>query len=432
VSAAEQEISRALEAVKTFDPHCHLRVWKPSADNLADILQYHHVWIELVSSGMGQQDVAQTGLPQELADPQIPPLERARRIVAYLPNIANTTLGLFLKWILRDLYSIDRLTLANFDEVWALVETRAKDAGWIDELLRVRCGIEASISVEEQGTPYSPRLLKAREVYATNLISGKLSPQDVLAEWERVFGREIRDAQDYVEFLRVVVDSMSSECRFIGLWVLPHLSGEPPLEGSVTAVLRKVRDGQLLEPAEIGAFCTFGLVRLLEVLRKTPIRLIQLIVGAEVLPPHRSITQWDSAFPGAMARLASRFEEFHFSLSSASDIHTQDVGVLAKHLPNISVAGYWWHTLYPFYVKKSLETRLDMVPINKIVAYFSDAYHAEWCYPKLKMIKQVLGEIIQERLARGWYDMDTALRIIQQVFYDNPKAIYFTPPRASG
>jgi len=423
-----EEIRQALEQVRTFDPHCHLRLHKPTADNLADILQYHHVWIELVSSGMGQSEVTASGLPQELRDPQMPPLDRARRILAYLPGIANTTLGLFLRWILRDLYGIGQLTAANLVETAALVEARGEDPAWAEDLLRKRCGIEASVSVEDTGVPYSPSLLRAREIYITNLVSGKYSPPEILSQWEQQFGREIRDVQDYVAFVDGVVDTAGlTDHRFVGLWTLPYISADPPDEEAITAVLRKARDRLPLHAEEIGGFATFGLVRLLEALRRTPIRLIQVIVGAEVLPPHRSITHWNGAFTGSLARLAGRFEEFHFSLSSASDLYTQDVGILAKHLPNVSVAGYWWHTLYPFYLKKSLETRLDMIPLGKIVAYFSDAYHAEWCYPKLKMVKQVVGEIVQERMARGWYDLDTALRIIQHIFYENPKRIYFTP-----
>lgn len=427
MNIAAAQIRNALEEVRTFDPHCHLRLRKPSADHLADILQYHHVWIELVSSGMGQCEVTLSGLPQELRDPQIPPLERARIILHYLPNIANTTLGLFLKWIFQDLYGITQLTEANLDEAAAVVEARGRDPAWGEEVLQTRCGIEASISVEGDAQPSSPRLHKAREIYATNLVSGKYGPSEILAQWEQQFGREIRTAHDYIALVEHVADpAMLAECRFVGLWILPYLSPQAPDETVITAMLRKVHDQHSLDPQEVGAFAAFGLNRLLEALRNTPIRLIQVIVGAEVLPPHRSITHWDGALPGALARLAGRFEDFHFSLSSASDAFTQDIGVLAKHLPNVSVAGYWWHTLYPFYLKKSLETRLDMVPLGKIVAYFSDAYHAEWCYPKLKMVKQVVGEIILERMARGWYDLDTALRIIRQIFYDNPKRIYFS------
>ena len=89
-----------------------------------------------------------------------------------------------------------------------------------------------------------------------------------------------------------------------------------------------------------------------------------------------------------MARLANRFPDLRFSLSAASDLFIQDQATLAKHLPNVSVAGYWWHTLYPGSIRSSLESRLDMIPMNKIVGFFSDAYHAEWVYPKLKLVKQ--------------------------------------------
>ena len=97
---------------------------------------------------------------------------------------------------------------------------------------------------------------------------------------------------------------------------------------------------------------------------------------------------------------------------------------MAKHIPNISVAGYWWHTLYPFYIRKSIETRLDIVPASKIVAFFSDAYHCEWYWPKLRLVKQIMGEVLVDRVKRGMYDLDTALAIIPTVFHDAPKEIY--------
>ena len=121
---------------------------------------------------------------------------------------------------------------------------------------------------------------------------------------------------------------------------------------------------------------------------------------------------------------SGRFDDFQFNLSTASDVHTQDLGVLAKHVPNISVAGHWWHTLYPAYIRKAVETRIDMVPMNKIVAFFSDAYHAEWCCPKLRLIKEIWCEVLTERVTRGWMDLPTAEDLIEHAFYLNPKRIY--------
>ena len=174
----------------------------------------------------------------------------------------------------------------------------------------------------------------------------------------------------------------------------------------------------------MGRLSYVGLVNIVGGLRATPVRTIQLIAGVEVLPPSRSITSWGGGFSGAIGRLAIANEDFSFNLSSAADAYTQDVAILAKHIANVSVAGYWWHTFYPHYIRKSLEVRLDTIPCNKIIGFFSDAYHCEWCYPKLKLVKQVLADILVERVERGWYDLDLARDIIWKLFYENAKEIY--------
>lgn len=423
----ERVISETLERVKVIDPHCHLSMENPAAKDLADILQYHHLWTELVSSGMDQLEVTESGLPQELQDPVIEARERVRRCLKYLPNLKNTTVGLFLKWILHDLYEEDELTEDNFTEVFDKVEKKGKDAGWLEEVLRERCHIEYNISVEHSGTPVNNRLLKGREIYATNIVSGKTNAFEMLQDWEAFLGRDITDAQSYSDFIEKTVQSLPiKEYRFVGLWILPCVCFEYEKHNQLARIFEKVKKGEILTQTDAGGLCYFGVQTLLELLRQTPLRLIQLIVGAEVLPPHRSITHWHSSFSGSIARIANAFEDFHFNLSSASDLYTQDLGILSKHLPNISVAGYWWHTLYPFYIKKNLETRLDMVPLNKIIAFFSDAYHAEWCYPKLKMVKQILQQILLERIDKAWYSLDVAIDIINKIFYENPSRIYKT------
>ena len=421
----EKELDEALKKVRVIDPHCHLGMQKPSADNLADILLYHHLWIELISSGMGQYEVTTSGLPQELEAAEMDPLERVKRALKYLPNIENTTVGLFLRWILKDLYAVETLSEKNLKEVWDKVAIKAKDPSWSDEVLWNRCGIAYSISVEPQGAPYSGRLLKGRQVYVMNLADGKKTASEVLLGWEKILGREIRKARDYQELLSKIAASIhADEYKFIGLSVLPGIRCESTSEKLITNIIGKIKKKKSLSEEETGAFCYFGACTFLDLLRKTPLRLVQLVVGAEVLLPHRSITHWHGNFPPALARIASTYEDFHFDISTASDTYTQDLGILAKHIPNLSLSGYWWHTLYPFYIKKAIETRLDMVPVNKIIAFFSDAYHAEWCYPKLKLVKQIVKQVLLERVEREWYTLDSALEVIQKIFYENPKRIY--------
>jgi len=416
----------ALEQVRVFDPHCHLRAAKPWASDLADIVLYHHVWIELISAGMDQYAVTKTGMPHELRDPGIPPIERLRRCLPYLPHIRNTTAGLLLRWILEDLYGLPgELNEQNLEETCRVVEKHAAESGWHEHVLRERCGIDASITVERAGRACPERMYRAREWAPFNIAGGKMEPHQVLAMFEKQFGASIQSVSDYEEYIASGIRKLGVEnLRFIGLWVQPYVSPERSSPEDVDAVLRKAKAKEPLSQAEIGGFCYFGMCRLLEALRQTPLRTIQMIVGAEVLPPHRSIPCWNGNFTGAVGRIAGEFGDFHFNMSSASDQYTQDLGILAKHVPNISVVGYWWHTLYPFYIRKSIETRIDMVPMNKIVAFLSDAYHIEWCYPKLKMVKALWGEVLSERVAKGWCDVGTAVDLVRAAFWENPARIY--------
>lgn len=424
-------IKEALDKTKVIDPHCHLRPDKPSAETLADILLYHHLWIELVSSGMDQFEVTRSGFPQELVDPEISSLERVRRAVKYLPNIRNTTIGLLFRWIMRELYGIeDELGEENCENIFHRAGERMSDPAWVEKILGDYCGIEYSITVNTDSTPSSARFLQGKEGVPVNIVreyivSGKENPKKVLESMEQDFGREINRASDYIDYLQTFARRfMDGNYKFAGIWILPGITDELSRERYIDGIIQTVKKGKQLSPIEIGSFCYFGTVSFLRELRKSIIKTIQILTGAYVLPPHRSVTRWNRSFVESMGKIAHEFEDFHFSISSASDIYTHDLGILAKHIPNVSVAGYWWHTLYPFYIKKSLETRLDMVPMNKIIGFFSDAYHIEWCYPKLKMIKSILKDILMERINRGWYDTELACVIVRKLFYDNPGRIY--------
>ncbi|KPJ85456.1 MAG: hypothetical protein AMS17_14335 [Spirochaetes bacterium DG_61] len=424
-------VREALDDVKIIDPHCHLRPEKPSADNLADILLYHHLWIELISSGMDQFEVTKSGFPHELVDPEIPPLERVKRAVQYLPCIRNTTVGLFFRWIMKDLFNMeDALGERNIEKIFHNVGERCSDPLWEDKVLRNYCGIEYNITVNTDTVSSSKRMLQGKEGVPVNIVreyivSGKENPMEVLGSMEKDFGKEIKHVSDYLDYLQLFSKYfLEGKYKFAGIWILPCITDEMSEERYIDSIIKKVKNGKQLSLVEIGSFCYFGTVSFLKELRKSKTRTIQILTGAYVLPPHRSITRWNRSFVESIGKIAYEFEDFHFSISSASDIYTHDLGILAKHIPNVSIAGYWWHTLYPFYIKKSLETRLDMVPMNKIIGFFSDTYHIEWCYPKLKMVKSILKDILIERINRGWYDTKLACVIINKLFYENPRKIY--------
>ncbi len=423
-----EELNTTLDSVPIIDPHCHLSPARPAAADLADIVLYHHVWIELISAGLAPEMVSASGLPHELADPGLPPLDRVKAALPYLTHLRSTTCGSLLRTLLADLYEVPGglLTPANVESVAAEVARRGADAAWLRTVLVDRCHYEKALTVEGGGAADAELIARGREGVPTNLTSGKAGPRETLHHIEQRLGRHIRRAGDYgAGMYELGKEYSAAGLHYVGLWLQAHFSYQPTqAEEITTAALECVRDGRLVTAEEQSSFTCYGLRAFFDGLRTGPLRTIQLLVGAEVLPPHRSITQWGPDFPGALARLAGDNEDLHFNVSSASDQHLQDLAILAKHVTNISVAGYWWHTLYPHFIRKAIETRLDIVPANKIVSFFSDAYHAEWCYPKLKLVKRIFAEVLEQRVAEGWIAPDAALSLVRETFYENPKRIY--------
>ena len=427
----DRTLNAELDAVPVVDPHTHLRASKPTAGNLADLILYHHVWVELVSAGMPATATTKAGLPHEVADPGMEPLDRVKAALPYLHHIRNTTCGHLLRTILADLYGVPdgEITAGNVDGLSALVAERASDPAWTSHVLKDTCHIQASVTVERDRAPAWDASMSRAVEQSLNLVSGKKSPHDTLLEMERSLSVHLRTAGDLGRAFHDLGRRYSREpIQFVGLWLLPFLTFTDPGDKEVTSVLQRAADDRPLDHADLSVFTSYALRSLLSGLRDGPLRTIQVIVGAEVLPPHRSFTHWSPEFPGALGRLAGEFEDFHFNCSTASDLYTQDLAILAKHVPNISVGGYWWHTLYPSSIRKSIETRLDIVPANKIVSFFSDAYHAEWCYPKLKMVKRIFGEVLRDRVQRGLLTEPIALSLVRETFFDNPTRIYGLQP----
>ncbi|MBU0606281.1 MAG: hypothetical protein KKI08_00290 [Armatimonadetes bacterium] len=432
MNAFETSLRELIADTPVIDPHSHLHPDHPQARTLADLVLYHHVWIELVSAGMPATATSAAGLPHEVADPRMDPLDRVRAALPYLPHLRNTTLGHFLRTLLQDLYDVPggELTGDSLAEVADRVAAAADSPSRAVEVLREHCGIIKTLTVEGSGRPPVTDVIgRGREGVPTNLLSGKQTPRQVLEGMTRSLGAEVHTADDYATAMRKLgTERGQSNLLFVGVWVLPSLTVREPRPGEVNAILRRAWEGDEITPEEAGLVCGFALGHFLEGMRQGHLRTVQLIVGAEVLPPHRSVTQWRPELPGGLARLAGAFEDFQFNCSTASDLFTQDLGIVAKHVPNVSVAGYWWHTLYPHTIRKSLETRLDMIPANKIIAFFSDAYHAEWCAPKLKLVKQILGDVLLERVQRGWMTEEIARSLVAPLLHENAARIYNVSP----
>ena len=103
-----------------------------------------------------------------------------------------------------------------------------------------------------------------------------------------------------------------------------------------------------------------------------------------------------------------------------------------RELPNFSLSGYWWLNFFPSVMRQVMEERLDMLPLNKQVGFFSDAYCLEWTYAKAKLVSNQLAVVLAEKVATGQYTRDDARLIARAILFETPQELLGMQPATVG
>jgi hypothetical protein len=70
-----------------------------------------------------------------------------------------------------------------------------------------------------------------------------------------------------------------------------------------------------------------------------------------------------------------------------------------------------------------------MLPANKQVGFFSDAYCAEWSYAKAVLVRKILAQVLADRVELGQLDRPMALEFARSILYDSPQSLLGITPR---
>jgi glucuronate isomerase len=156
----------------------------------------------------------------------------------------------------------------------------------------------------------------------------------------------------------------------------------------------------------------------------------QFSLGAEPLPfetgsfvSQRTISQ--------LAGMVARHPGLRFQCFLSSRHANQSLCTIARELPNLSLAGYWWHNFFPDIIRQVMRERLDMLPATKQIGFFSDAYTIEWAYGKLALVRKLLAQVLGEKIDQGQHTRDEALAVARRVLYEAPRSLLGMVPAES-
>lgn len=423
--------------VPVLDAHTHLTSGKLGAAGLHDILLYH----------MAVSDVYAAGCPsgKRLTEyPEVPDQHEAharlREALPFLNQVRNTSTSWGIRLILRDLYGWqDSVTEDNWQTLDARIRERAQDGVWHREIMQ-RANIRrfcTEIARREDGSDDDILHYSLEWAFFTRCQWGEYDT--ALYELERCWGkspgspaaiggarpkpeRVIEAVQDVHEAVAWYVDHIPVD-RVLS--TATHLSTDIGYrEVSDTEMTQALERRSSAGPGERDCYASYINEAFLSALeaRCGDSVVFQFSFGAEPLPFETGSRVFQRTI-GQLAAMIARHPGLRFQCYLSSAHVNQSLCTLSRELPNFSLAGYWWHNFFPAIIERVIDERLDMLPLNRQVGFFSDAYCIEWAWAKVHLVKRVLARVLAKRIGAGQYNEEEAIGIARAILYETPQTL---------
>lgn len=426
-------LAEGLARTPLLDCHTHLDARHLAARGLHDVLLYHMVISDLYAAGCPSG----ARLSDDPTDAEAH--ARLAGAVPYLPLIRNTSGCWGLRIILRDLYDwTDPITEDNWRRLDAIIRERADDGAWAREVLRKAGLRRACTEIVKRGDGSADDVLQyalewaffARAQWGVNDIplyeleatwgqDEPAPPLPVTLGNRPPVAREIRSVADVQAAMAHYCDLLPwGECLATAQHLSTDIDYREVTDAEMEAAL--ARRAQATE-AERDIYAGYLLHAFLaERERRGGGMVFQFSLGAEPLP-FETASRLAQRTIAQLAQLVARYPGVRFMCFLSSAHANQSLCTLARELPNLSLAGYWWHNFFPAILQRVMDERLDMLPTNKQMGFFSDAYTVEWAYAKAQLVRRMLAEVLARRVERGQHTEEEALAVAKAILYEAPQ-----------
>ncbi len=440
---ASDHVYERLRALPVIDAHTHLVGGRLGARGLHDVLLYHMAVSDLYAAGCRSG----ARLSQY---PQWPSTEEAhgriREALRHLAFVRNTSTSWGVRIILKDLYGCSEpVSERNWRRLDDQIRERQDDRAWHREILR-RAGVRrlcTELARREAGQDDNLLAYSLEWAFFTRCQWGEFDT--ALYELERCWGETPGPASPIgsgqrpptkrtIQSLEDVHDAVDWYVAQIPAGQIVSTATHLSTDIDYTLVSDRAMREALAQRAQAGSaerdtYASYVNELFLACLEKRHGRevVFQFSFGAEPLP-FETASRLSQRSMAQLAGMVARHPGLKFQCYLSSAHANQTMCTLCRELPNLSLAGYWWHNFFPSIMTRVIAERLDMLPTNKQVGFFSDAYCVEWTYAKATMVRRALAAALAEKIQLGQYDEEMAISVAGDVLFQTPRLLLSLEP----
>ncbi len=433
MSAARENILQALRDIRLIDPHSHINPHAAASKTLADLLGYHYYTELAHSAGMPKIEIE-----SRLNDPRA----LVGQLVKGLGHITNTAQYSWLIDICQRFFGLqsDSLDESNWEDVYDAAEAKMQMADWCDVVLE-QSNVESVFLTNDFDDPL--------EGFDTNVYVPCLRTDDLVFHLSK---QEVRDRlavssgidlDGSLHSLRSALAQrfdlfVSRGARACAISLPPDFSPQRVSDGRAATALNAVlKSGPQADEAHKAALARrvfWTIVELCDEYRLPMDLMIGVNRGVYAEGVHQGRDLYDSRVSLIQYReLFNAFPDVKFPISVLASVTNQELVSYAWIFPNVITNGHWWYSNTPSFIRRDAQARLEAVPRNKQIGYYSDAYKLEFIAPKFDMYRRILAGILFEDfvIERRWSE-EQAIELGRQILRGNVESVFPYPQQPSG
>jgi hypothetical protein len=340
---------------------------------------------------------------------------------ALAPYLENSGSSSFVRNLVRavtELYgkAEPAITRANWEGLDAAVREHHQKPDWCKDVLR-RAGIERVIT-----DPYSDPLLDARDAFGENYNS-VLRINAFACGWHpesrdhngnsahamlRRLGLEPVSFDDYLAALGKLVDGLASRHQ-VALKNALAYDRDVAFDAPDQKLARQAWGKASPSPAERKAFGDFVVDRLCALAGERDLPL-QMHLGSAIIR---------GSHPLKAAGLVERHPRTRFLLMHLAYPWSRDLLGMAFVYRNIWLDLTWSLLLSPSHFKLALHEAIEILPDESRMMIGGDNWHVEETYGTLKLARQLIGEVLEEKVSAGYFPAEGARRVAAKILREN-------------
>ena len=313
------------------------------------------------------------------------------------------------------------ITRHNWEALDAAVREHHQQPHWCKDVLR-RAGIEQLIT-----DPYSDPMLDARyvlgdkysSVVRINAFACGWHPEsrdhngNTASALLRRLGLASVSFDDYLVALEKLVDGMASRHQ-VALKNALAYERDVAFDEPDEKLARQAWGKAAPSPAERKAFSDFIVDRLCRLAGERDLPM-QMHLGTAIIR---------GSHPLKVAGLIERHPRTRFLLMHLAYPWSRDLLGMAFVYRNIWVDLTWSLLLSPSHFKLALHEAIEILPDESRMMIGGDNWHVEETYGTMKLARQLIGEVLDEKLAAGYFGLHDAQRLATKILRENAMSFF--------